>query len=114
MALRIPFNIDRIIRNIGTRLRDETAPLVSYLESRAVAGCMAQDIVRTLETATDSLVSARFFATHQNLDMPLAPWLAGWIKKGNFYSPKTIYYLPFLICITIINNFTLIKGLFLY
>jgi len=52
------------------------------LESRAVAGCMPQDLVRTLETVTDSLVSARFFATHQNLDLPIAPWLASWIKKG--------------------------------
>ncbi|KAE9536877.1 hypothetical protein AGLY_006939 [Aphis glycines] len=82
LALRTQFNLDRIVQIIGTRLRDETAPLVPYLESRAVAGCMAQDLVRTLETASDSQVSARFFATNQYLDLPLAPWLATWIKKG--------------------------------
>jgi hypothetical protein len=49
-----------------------------------MAGCMPQDLVKTLETATDSQVSARFFSTHQNLDMPLAPWLASWIQKGSF------------------------------
>lgn len=81
--MRIPFSADRITKTIGTRLRDETAPLVSYLESRAVAGCMPQDLVRTLETATDSLVSARFFATHSDMDIPLATWLASWIQKGN-------------------------------
>lgn len=75
--------MDHIIKTIGTCLHDETAPLIPYLESRAVAGCMPQDLVRTLETATDSLVSARFFATHQNLGMPIAPWLASWIKKGS-------------------------------
>jgi len=84
LALRTQFNIERIAQNIGTRLRDETAPLVHYLESRAGAGCMPQDLVKTLETVTDSQVSARFFATHQNLDLPLAPWLATWIKKGNY------------------------------
>jgi len=83
LALRIPFNVDHIVKTIGTCLRDETASLIPYLESRAVAGCMPQDLVRTLETVTDSLVSARFFATHQNLDIPIAPWLASWIKKGN-------------------------------
>lgn len=83
MALRIPFSLERITKTIGTRLRDETAPLIAYLESRAIAGCMPQDLVRTLETATDSSVSARFFATPQNLDSPIAPWLAEWIKKGN-------------------------------
>ncbi|XP_060876833.1 uncharacterized protein LOC132949778 [Metopolophium dirhodum] len=82
LALRTQFNLDRIVQIIGTRLRDETAPLVPYLESRAVAGCMPQDLVRTLETVTDSHVSARFFATHQYLDLQLAPWLATWIKKG--------------------------------
>ncbi|XP_001948631.1 uncharacterized protein LOC100159755 isoform X2 [Acyrthosiphon pisum] len=82
LALRTQFNLDRIVQIIGTRLRDETAPLVTYLESRAVAGCMPQDLVRTLETVTDSQVSARFFATHQYLDISLAPWLATWIKKG--------------------------------
>lgn len=88
LALRTQFNIDRIVQIIGTRLRDETAPLVPYLESRAVAGCMAQDLVRTLETATDSQVSARFFATNQYLDLPLAPWLATWIKKGSQITKK--------------------------
>lgn len=83
MALRIPFNVDRITETIGTRLHDETAPLIAYLESRAKAGCMPQDLVRTLETVTDSSICARFFATRQNLDFPIAPWLAGWIKKGN-------------------------------
>ncbi|CAI6361899.1 unnamed protein product [Macrosiphum euphorbiae] len=82
LALRTQFNLDRIVQTIGTRLRDETAPLVPYLESRAVAGCMPQDLVRTLETVTDLQVSARFFATHQCLDLNLAPWLATWIKKG--------------------------------
>ncbi|XP_060850420.1 uncharacterized protein LOC132929240 [Rhopalosiphum padi] len=82
LALRTQFNLDRIVQIIGTRLRDETAPLVPYLESRAVAGCMPHDLVRTLEIATDSQVSARFFATNQYLDLPLAPWLAAWIKKG--------------------------------
>lgn len=48
-----------------------------------MAGCMPQDLVRTLEIATDSLVSARFFATHENMDVPLILWLASWIKKGN-------------------------------
>jgi len=83
LALRAQFHLDRIVQTIGTRLRDETASLVPYLESRAAAGCMPQDLVRTLETVTDSQVSARFFATHQYLDLPLAPWLATWIKKGN-------------------------------
>ncbi|KAL5235099.1 hypothetical protein ACI65C_002509 [Semiaphis heraclei] len=82
LALRTQFYVDRIVKTIGTRLRDESAPLVPYLESRAVAGCTPQDLVRTLETVTDSQVSARFFATHQYLDLPLAPWLATWIKKG--------------------------------
>ncbi|XP_050422573.1 uncharacterized protein LOC126834585 [Adelges cooleyi] len=82
LALRIPFSTDRVVRTISTRLRNETGPLVSYLESRSVAGCMAEDLVRTLETATDSLVSARFFATNPIMDVPLATWLAGWIKKG--------------------------------
>lgn len=82
LALRTQFSLDHIVQIIGTRLRDETASLVPYLESRAVAGCMPQDLVRTLETVTDSQVSARFFATHQYLDLPLAPWLATWIKKG--------------------------------
>lgn len=83
MALRTQFSIEHIVQTIGTRFRDETAPLVPYLESRAVAGCMAQDLVRTLETATDSKITARFFATYQNLELPLAPWLATWIKKGS-------------------------------
>lgn len=83
MALQIPFNIDHINRTVGTRLRDETASLVPYLESRAIAGCMPQDLVRTLETVTESSVSARFFATRQDLDTPIAPWLASWIKKGS-------------------------------
>jgi len=83
LALRIPFDIKRLINTVGTRLRDDTASLIPYLESRAAAGCMPQDLVRTLETVTDSLVSARFFATRQNLDMPIAPWLASWIKKGS-------------------------------
>ncbi|VVC40866.1 Hypothetical protein CINCED_3A008762 [Cinara cedri] len=82
LALRIPFNIDRIVQTIGTHLRKETAPLIQYLESRAVAGCTADDLVRTLETVTDSLVSARFFATHQNSGTSIEPWLANWIKKG--------------------------------
>jgi len=88
LALRTQFNLDRIVQIIGTRLRDETAPLVPYLESRAVAGCMPQDLVRTLETVTDSQVSARFFATRQYLDIHLAPWLATWIKKGSYINLK--------------------------
>lgn len=84
MALRIPFNIDHVVKTIGTRLRNQSAPLIPYLESRSVAGCMAQDLVRTLETVTDSLVSARFFATPPHLDIPIAEWLVSWMKKGNF------------------------------
>jgi len=84
LALRTQFNLDRIVQVIGTRLRDEMAPLVPYLESRAVAGCMPQDLVRTLETVTDSQVSARFFATHQHMKINLGPWLAAWINKGSY------------------------------
>lgn len=82
MALRIPFNIDRIIKTIGTRMRKDSAPLIQYLESRAVAGCTADDLVKTLETVSDSLVTARFFATRENLDTSIEQWLANWIKKG--------------------------------
>lgn len=82
MALRIPFSIDHILKAIGTRLRNQTAPLIPYLESRAVAGCTAQDLVRTLETVSDSLVIARFFATPPHLDVPIAEWLVSWMKKG--------------------------------
>lgn len=82
MALRIPFYKDNIDKIIGTSICDEPASLIPYLESRANVGCMPQDLVRILETVSESLVSARFFATPQNLDLPIAPWLAGWIKKG--------------------------------
>ncbi|XP_050524931.1 uncharacterized protein LOC126896308 [Daktulosphaira vitifoliae] len=82
LALRIPFNTEQILKTVGTRLRNENAPLISYLESRSVAGCTADDLVRTLETVTNSLISARFFPTYANIDVPLATWLASWIQKG--------------------------------
>lgn len=88
LALRIPFNSERVIQTIGTRYRDDDAPLVRYLESRAVDGCIPEDLVRTLETVSDSLVTARFFATRDDLDYPIAPWLADWIKKGTYINSK--------------------------
>lgn len=61
MALNTPFSLDKVKKGVGTRLRQESAPLPQYLQSRSVAGATHQDIIRGVDTASEGWLFARFF-----------------------------------------------------
>lgn len=71
-----------VCSTIQVNLRKEKASVADYLESRAVAGTTAEDLLCGVEHLTKGEIRGRFFATWPPRKVQLLTWLSYWMKQG--------------------------------
>lgn len=82
MALNTPFSVEKLLKGVGTRLRQESVSLPNYLFSRSDAGATHEDLARGVEAASEGRLFSQFFHMYPERRFSLSKWLSYWMKKG--------------------------------